>query len=372
MGELDYLIGSDIVNLLCRVIVIITVLINWRSMGNIDSKKGTGFFFAWIVLTIYSVFYSPIDGDNFTSMDKFLSFETGVDENVLHFEPIYFLIMGLSPSGYVGYRFILWGTGMALIVLLTKKLKYNPHISTIFLIGFALLLLNYQRAIIGYALLYWSLYFIINAFDGHGFRDKINILISLGLLLLALPFHKTMIIYEIILVVSLLFPRNKYLFLCVLFVGVIIPSIFPRISDLILSYTPDETREKALRYTLSAGESGTVAKNLFGYISFFVQRGSFFFILGYCLWNIKSNDLNFTHLEQVLLINTFMLYMVSLFYGNQFNAVSGKLFYASLLPFSLFMSSFYTRTDKLRVKNLFTTLLVISILGSATISLMAH
>ena len=58
-------------------------------MNDSNSKKGTGFLFAWVFLTIYSVFYSPVTGDNYTSLETYLAWSSGRPEEWLHFECSY-------------------------------------------------------------------------------------------------------------------------------------------------------------------------------------------------------------------------------------------------------------------------------------------
>ena len=155
MPELDYLIGNNTINSICRGLLVLFVLLNITSAFKKKYKGGTGYQLLFVLMIFYCVFYSPDVGDNYTSKNTYYLYQQGVDSSELHFERLYFLIMDIIPFGYVYYRLFLWGAACLLFIWLMRRMKIKSQIATLSVLTFALpILLYYQRAAFAYVLLY--------------------------------------------------------------------------------------------------------------------------------------------------------------------------------------------------------------------------
>lgn len=351
-STLDSLLGNSDINFACLLIVFIVILYNYTYLYT-GKNKGTGYFILWLTITLYSVFYSPTVGDNFTSSTLYYSYQSGVNAAYLHFEPIYFRIMDLVPFGYIPYRFALWGFGSMLLVLYLKWRKFDIHISTIAILFFSLNLLYYQRAIIGYTLIYVALALLV---DIHVQRKTIlsisrNALLALSCIGLALPFHTTMIFYATLVVLSSLLPPKRNLVTAALVFVVVFSYAFSDLATIFLSNTSEETQATA-NYYLQNAKTGP-GFNIFGLISLIIAKGPFYIMLAYSIWNIDSKTMNFNRYEQATLLNTFFLILIALVYSQISVTIQGKFYIASMLPWGLFLSSYYSRNKNNKAARLF-------------------
>ena len=340
MTVLDFLIGNSIINFICVLLIFSVTLYNYKYLYS-EKERGTGYLVLWFVLTIYSVFYSPTHSDNYASLESYNEYLSGVDENYLHFESLYFRIMDYLPYGYVAWRLVIWGVGSLLLVLYVKWMEFDVHVATIALLFFTLPLLFYQRAIIGYVLLYFGLSMLIKQINEHG-----KLLIQPRLLLFAiiciaaaLPFHNSMPFYVLIIIASFFLPHNRTLFIICLIASIVLSGT--NLGTLFLSYTSEDTQRTA-EYYLEDAKVGKSA-NLFGFIEQVFMYAPYYVMLAYCAWNINSGKLRFTSYEKVILTNAMLLILVSFAYSTTSFVIQGKFYTASLLPWGLFLTSFYSR-----------------------------
>ena len=362
MNYFDTLIGNDFLNTVCNLIVFFVVIANLLYLFK-GYHSSTGFFVLWLIITIYSVFYSPEDGDNFSSLNNYYSYLDGTPEEYLHFEPIYFRIMDLVPYGYVVWRFFIWGIGALLLVLFLNKIKFEKSVSTVSILYFSLPLLFYQRAIIGYVLIYIGLAFLSNIVI-----SKSNLILKLKNLILAiicflgaLFFHTTMVFYVIVALLSLLIimcAPKRHIFIILLGLIIVIISFLPNLINIFIEIASEETQNTAILYLENAklGAKPT----LFGYIGLFLYYGPFYGMLSYCVWNINNFSLSFNVFEKTVLINTAILVVISIIFASISVSIQGKFYTASLLPWGLFIASFYTKRKESKVARVYFKVTIVS------------
>lgn len=340
MSTLDSLIGNSTINAFCVALVFFTIIYNFKYLYA-KKNKGTGLVMLWFVITIYSVFYSPIQGDNYTSLEPYYSYINGVNESYLHFEPIYFRIMDYVPYGYVIWRFAIWGTGALLLTLYVKWMHFDVHVTTIALLFFSLDLLNYQRAIVGYVLLYIGMTMLVKSLEVYSsLVVKItHLILAIICLIAVLPFHNTMPFYILVMIAAVFLPKRRVVLLICAFVIAFLST--GQLADYFLNNTFEETKAVA-DYYLENAKVGQAA-NLFGMISQIIIYGPFYIMLAYCSWNINSGVMAFNQYEKVTLTNTLLLVLASLAFSNVSISIRGKFYTASLLPWGLFLASYYTR-----------------------------
>lgn len=351
MSELDYLIGNNTINSICRGLLLLFVLLNFPSAFKKNYKGGTGYLLLFIVMTFYCVFYSPDVGDNYTSMNSYYLYFNGVDSSELHYESIYFRIMDFVPFGYVYYRIVLWGAACLLFVWLMKKMQIKSQIATLAVLTFALpILLYYQRAAFAYILLYCAAYCYVSkgrwlTTKSH-FQKKFQkkyILTFVVLLLCAIPFHRTMPVYIVVLLCAIFIPKNK-LGITILLLGAIVFSTGVVSNSIsILSLLQEDTREQGMLYLVENGVAS--AQNLNGWIAYYMRLLPIFCMIVYGLVKmIKSPD-SLVEIEKVCLINTLLLIVMStLFVANSFS-IQIKFRNAAMMPWTVFLASYYTRNS---------------------------
>lgn len=369
MGVFDFLIGNKVVNSVCLLSVFFVCIYNYNYLYS-KENKGTGYFVLWLVFTLYSSLYSPSNGDNFTSLETYMSYQSGVEEKFLHFEPIYFRTMDLIPYGYVAWRFVLWGIGSLLLVLYSKWMKFDAHVATISLLCFSLSLLYYQRAIIGYMLLYVALSMILKSREENKMlMHKIGYMIIAGTCFLsALSFHTTMIVYVILVLLSSFIKPTKYVVVMFFITCLILVVAADNLTEWFLDNVAEETQNTAERY-ISSGKIG-LSSNFFGIISWLISYTPFYVMLIFCLWNVDSIYMGFNRYEKAVLLNTVMLVAIAVIYARVSSIIQGKFYIASMLPWGLFLSSYYTRCKENKVARLFVKASLVSFVLGLAISVM--
>ena len=92
-SPLDSLVGSIPVCILCILMLWIVIFVNRQHLFTDAKRTGTGWFVLWMVYTLYSVFYTPPTGDNYTSLQTYHAYWGGIRWEYLHYEEFHFKIM---------------------------------------------------------------------------------------------------------------------------------------------------------------------------------------------------------------------------------------------------------------------------------------
>lgn len=355
MSSLDFLIGNSTVLKLCSWLLIFFLILNLRGAFIKSKKKGTGYVLLFIIMTLYCVFYTPMTGDNFTSMESYYSYLSGVDYEKLHFERIYFYIMDLIPFGYVYYRLFLWGSACLLCVWLMKKMSFGPQVATLATLTFALpLLLYYQRAAFAYVLLYVALYCYVSngsIFESVPLLKRHYRLVSVALLACTLPFHTTMPVYALFLLFALFIPKDNFGVLIV-FLGLIVFSTSSVSNSIyILHFLQEDTIETGLRSL--ENDSGIIGQNFNGAIAYFLHWLPLYCMLVYGIIKMVNTPNHLTRFEKVCLVNTLFLIAISLMFMPYSFVIQIKFRNAAMMPWTLYLASYYTRNNGSRVCSLY-------------------
>lgn len=337
---LDSLVGSIPVCILCILMLWIVIFVNRQHLFTDAKRTGTGWFVLWMVYTVYSVFYSPPSGDNYTSLETYHAYWGGIRWEYLHYEEFHFKIMDFAPYGYLSWRFMLWGVmGATAFVLLCKKLSLDKHLATIACCTFALpILFYYQRAAAGYSLLYLSIAFLIS------WREvgivKSSIMIPLCLFA-ALPFHDSMVFYAVVAFLSVFLPLNKKSIILIVVGTIALKYSLLDYAAVFLEKTAEGTQETAMYYIDANKTSGTL--NIGGFIMLCISRGPFYVMLIYCLWQYITTPSKFSKYEKTFLLNTLLLIIASTLFLSTSGAIAGKFRVASFLPWTLFIAMYYKK-----------------------------
>lgn len=345
MSGLDLLIGNSTVIKLCSWMLVLFLLLNIKGAFQRGGRNGTGYLPLFVVMTLYCVFYTPVSGDNYSSMESYYSYLSGVDYEKLHFERIYFYIMDLVPFGYVYYRLVLWGTACLLCVWLMKKMGISAQIATLSVLTFALpLLLYYQRAAFAYVLLYVALLCYTSKgtlFESLPLFKRHYKLVSVGLLLCTIPFHTTMPVYALFLLVALFIPKDKIGLLLVLMVLIVFSTSLISNSISALGFFQEDTVETGLRSL--ENDTGIAGQNRIGSIAYFLHWLPLYCMLIYGLYKMVQDPSHQTNFEKVCLMNVLILIAISLMFMSYSYVIQIKFRNAAMMPWTLYVASYYMR-----------------------------
>lgn len=350
--NLDNYIGNISVCNFCILLLTLVVLLNAKHLfsSKVSDKVGTGYVILWVVFTVYSCFFCPPGGDNYLSMKNYEAYLGGVDKENLHFEPLYFLLMDIFSFGYVSWRFAVWGLlGATSFIYLSKLLHLDKHLTTVVCFTFALpVLLYYQRAVCGYCLLYMAMAIYIN--NPRGYSKVNRMVLAILLSAMALLFHMSMPFYLIVLIISIFVPLNKRSIILLLIVLFIIGQSLFRFSDFFLSFMADGTQETGYRYLENAQ---VMNKNLAGRIFELLDKAPVYFMVLLGISQQLRGKVLLSKTEKVCLLNTFIIIIISLMFKNESVVIESKFYKASMLPFTLFLASYFPKLRGTRVATMY-------------------
>ena len=363
MPQLDFLIGNSTVLVICKFLLFLIIILNLGSAFHRKHNGGTGYIILFLTMLIYCVFYAPNVGDNYASMNSYYSYLNGVDKDDLHFERVYFYIMDLIPFGYVYYRVFLWGGACLLCVWLMKKMGIDSSIASLSVLSFAIpLLLYYQRAAFAYVLLYVALYCFLSQgvlFKSFPLLKRNYKIISIGLLLCALPFHTTMPVYVTVLLFAIFVPKNQLgLGLLLLIMFAFSASVVSN-SISILDYFQEDTRETGLLYL--ENDNNIIDQNFNGWLAYFLRMTPLFCMIIFGLFRMIKSPNHLIEFEKICLINTFILIIMSILFISFSFSIQIKFRNAAMMPWTLFVASYYNRNAG---SNTCTTYAIATILAS--------
>lgn len=344
----DNLIGNEFVCSLCRYLLIVTLLLNAKSVFRYypnGKKSGTGFIFLFVVMMVYCVYYCPSAGDNYGSMASYYSYLEGADWERLHFERVYFSLMDIAPWGYVYYRYLVWGTACLLCVWLFKRMRINSSIATVSVLTFALpILLYYQRAAFAYVLLYVSLWCFLTKgefFESIPFLKK-NYRVASALMLFSCTFfHTSMPVYVLFLLVSVFVPKNtKSLVLLAIALGVFSIAMVSN-SIYFLTFFSEDTIETGMR-SLEV-RNVMIGQNFNGMLGDFLHALPIRVMAIYSVYVMLMRPEHHSQFEKACLINTCILLLISAMFSSFSITIQDKFFNAAMMPWTLYIASYYNR-----------------------------
>ena len=335
------------------------IYLNHRHLFNHGGKTGTGYIVLWCVFTLYSVFYCPPGGDNFNALNTYNSYFIGVKWEYLHYEKIHFKIMDMAPWGYFSWRFLLWGImGATAFIFLCKSLRLDKHLATIACCTFALpVLFYYQRAAVGYSLLYISIVYLVLWYQN---KSTKLLAISILSLLSALPFHNAMIFYVVVAYFSLICPLNNKTLFLLLIGAIFINFTLLETITYFLEQTSQDTTKTAMWYV---EENEVRSSNFWGMLNNILSKGPIFLMVLYCLTKYLKFPAKFTIFEKTFLLNVIILLVFSTLLSSTSYAISAKFEKMAYLPLTLFFASYFKRYRNSKACKIF----VFSLLGSIII-----
>lgn len=216
------LIGHlDVVNSICIIVLWVLVFINRNHIFKDNSTGGTNYFVLWLIATLFSMFYMPVDGDVYTGYQFY--YEYLASGNRHHMEDIYFWLMDHLPHNFYLYRFVIWGTASFFLVQTFKKLNCQSPLSTLVFVSSCLIICYYYlRNVLGFCILYYVVACICTEERSKGSRILFRYLWYALLLVASYFLHRSMPLYYAVVLVALFLPSNRYV---ILFLALLLPVV---------------------------------------------------------------------------------------------------------------------------------------------------
>ena len=340
---------------ICMVAVYILAIYNYICMK--DKRKGTGYFFFVVFITLFSLLYRPKGGDFWGYL---ADYELGVDYSYRHMEPFYYWLMGLVPSNYLLWRVTIW-LPAAIIIAVTFKIQKIPAsiAVTLFLLLAILPSYYYTRNALALSLLYLAITILCQY--GKKLSNKtINIIIFLGLVLASWYLHRSMPLYILIAILAVLLPYNKNYMIGALLV-------FPLLYGAVVLFASDYLSIAQLWIDESTGfnyleESNSVTANWKGIISLIIGYApiAYFYIIAFKK-PIPKELPEFYTFKVFLLFSFITVFISFLFWGQGSASIQGRIYKSSMLPFTFAVCLYFNHYLKTKRFNTFFILLGVSI-----------
>jgi len=341
------------INLLLLICVAIVFLINISFWFSDDAKGGTGWAVLWCLLTVFSMFYAPENGDVLFSKEDFNYFYmTG---NQYHYEPFYFWIANILPHNYLIWRFAVWGLASFLLIQTFKLIDCSPQFATMIFIVITLIpCFYYLRNSLSFAALYLAATLLFTLRDLERIPRAKRAILIIGLIVFAFFTHNSFPLYFVICILALSLPANKYVIIVSLICFPVIRHFVESISQLFLGLDiiSTETRELGEFYL---DETNDLSSNINGYISMVLAMSPFLVAFYHFIFNVKKEDMkNYAVCKFFILTTYFIFYISFAFLGIASHNMFMRFFNSAFFPMAIAFLCLYKEREKSKAFDVFT------------------
>lgn len=305
--------------------------------ANYKSNKHS--YVAFFVFVSSFCTFSYISGDYAAYLEIYNTINIKNTYLGFYLEPFYIWLIDILPHNYSIWRYVVWGLSSIAIIKTFKRLDFSIEFSSLI---FCLLLFVYfstPRNSLGYVVLYLGATYLFFPST----NKKWSYFVGIVLVVCSNFLHKSMFLYIIILLFSLIpFGKRSYIF-SLIFFPIIYKSI-TFISRIILEYSfaNAESQERGMEYLESDFQ---VRINAFGYLHLGIWRVPLLFLLYYAIKNIYFKGEEIPYGYKVFLNYSYLLiYMALLFTGQEVSAFLSTRFYdASIYTLTIFFAYYLYR-----------------------------
>ena len=357
---MDLFSKVTIVNNVCIVALLVFVFINRKHIFKNNASGGTNYFQLWLLATLFSMFYMPVDGDVYNG---YVSYNDYVISGVrYHMEDIYFWLMDHLPHNFYIYRFVIWGTASLFMVLTFKRLDcQSPFAMLVFISSCLIVCYYYLRNVLGFSILYYVVACICTYNKTTTARLMVDF-VKYGLLLVATYFlHRSMPLYYAFVLLALFIPSNRYLIVLIVLLLTAIKFLLPSFVSQIMS-SPILSQETV---DLGAGyleHSEGFAFNLMGRLMRFFWLLPYIFIMTHAALFIqgksKADKRMNKPVETFLLISLFLFSSSFLFADTYSYSLHLRLLHTSFMPMMFFITKYLEDKRDKTVGHVFSFLLL--------------
>lgn len=347
----------SIVNNICIGVLCFFIFLNKGHIFKNKATGGTNFFFLWLLATLFSTFYMPVNGDVYNGYQSYYDYlATG---NQYHMEPFYFWLIDHLPQNYYLYRFVIWGTASLFLVLTFKKLNCQSQLATLVFISSCLIVCYYYlRNVLGFSILY---YVVASLFSPHqqSKAKRYGFYILYAALLVATYFlHRSMPLYYAVVLLAIFLPSNKYaiILLALLFptISFVVPSLVGTVMN--LGILNQETAELAASY-IEYSEGFDF--NFMGRVLRFFWLVPYVIIMIVAILKLPKKIVNKKRPIEVFLLTSLFLFSFSFIFANQFsNSLHLRILNTSFLPMSYFITMYLEDKRDKKIGHIFSLFLI--------------
>lgn len=317
-------------------------------------KGGLGYLVFLILIIIYSVFdFTGGDFSNYRILyDNYWLFGT-----TSHLEPIYEYFIEISAGNYFIWRFVVWTIASVIWVKVLKTLKQDADFSALIFLLIVFFHFVGARQSIGFGLLFWGLTKITNARKNRVWTTLLGVLIMLA----SLCFHKTMMVYLMIILLAAI-PFRKWGIVVTIILFPVIYKYLDVFLDYFVSYLGMHSEDTSDVFNRYLESDLRAISNRNGILRMFIEKTPILLLLIYSINNVffKNQRLP-AYYELLLRMSYIMIYMSFLFIGKEVSAyVAPRMWDAALFPLTLYMAYYLYPLRKRKVVKIFLLLLLVA------------
>lgn len=268
-----------------------------------------------------------------------------------HLEEYYFWLMDILPHNYFVWRFAIWCPAVFLWVFMVKHLKQNAHLAFVFLMLVPLYNFVGARQQMGFSCLYLGISLMLYK-NEDTFRIKAfssNWIIGMIFVLSSLIFHKSMLLYISIFLVSLIPFKKKTILITLILYPFLWISLDYFVDYFVLNVM--SMNEQGMEHTINfLKESEQIDVTVFGWIRTVIDKFPIWILLALLIRGIFLNKdgENIPYVQQVFLRMTYLLiYAYALFLGKDVSVFLAPRFWdAALLPMAIVLTYYFHGRDR--------------------------
>lgn len=290
-----------------------------------------------IVLMFVFVLFSFWGQDWFHYLEAYPELCQG---NSGHMEEIYVWIAQHLSIGYVSFRFVIWGTGLVLLLLTIERLPLKKDLILLFFGSLWIIWFSYARVSLGLALGFWGLAIFYNPYKNKLFSK----VLAIAAIACSFFFHKTAFIFIISIVVTILsFRLNRTLFYLIVLISIPFAVFYIRNNIVEFLMLEADASEGGFNQSIYYGQRYLDSDNGSGGIAVRIATvlGSipyYLLLIQSVLLTFKSSDSSESKVVQSFIrLFVIMVITASLFLFNL--GVDSSLLYIRFLRFAAFPSA---------------------------------
>lgn len=253
---------------------------------------------------------------------------------IAHLEDFYIWLIGFIGGNYFLFRVIVWVGAFILYSLAIKRLKLNFDISFLFLFALELTKFGYGRFILGVAVGFCGLSFIISPIK----RAKLlSIILGFGIVFCSAFFHHSIVVNALFIVIAVITPRFSKAGIIITFVSamLLIP-LFYLMGERYIEYVVGLESLSEVNTTLYLEGAKKTGVSLSMFIQHFLERTPFYltcilFIITH--WKNESKD--WPKSIQVISNLSFITIVVATVFTIDLQGINLYVFYYRFLYFSI-------------------------------------
>lgn len=321
------LVPNTFLDNICIFVIILVAIYNFYCVKK--NKNGTSYVFFVILILLFSLLYRPADGDFWHYLDIY---NLGAEYEYGHMEGFYYWLLAHIPNNYFLWRIAIWLPSAIIITFIFKSMKIPSNYATLFFLMFALLpSYYYTRNVLALSVMYLGI--VCFCMLDKSRNKPINIILFGCLMIASWILHKSMPMYILFALLSIILPLDKRTPIIALIIFPLMYGGVMNITNSILSiedmWLNDSIGDNYLEgtYTFSLNWKGIVSL-IFSYIPIF-----YFYIIAFK--NPLHKDIpEFKYYKVFLMLSSIIFYVSFLFYGQGSTAIQNRLYKSSMLPFT--------------------------------------